>query len=105
MHLALLYGNVKPFTLIELSQPQLERKLQCIRNVLDTLSKVDTGYSSLRGKLLNELMKTKVFMAQKQFLKGKIDKEMLDQILMQQRANQNYLTFHHNLYLKDDVVV
>ena len=40
LHLALLYGNLKPFRLLEMSQPHLERKLQCIRDVLDTLSKI-----------------------------------------------------------------
>ena len=120
LHLALLYGNLKPFRLLEMSQPHLERKLQCIRDVLDTLSKIgikkkryktyrkkthlklsyaDTGYSSLRGKLLNELIKTKVFMAQRDFMKGKITKDQLDAQLTQQRAKQNYLTFHQNLFL------
>ena len=63
------------------------------------LSYADTGYSSLRGKLLSELIKTKVFMAQRDFMKGKITKDQLDAQLTQQRAKQNYLTFHQNLFL------
>ena len=48
LHLALLYGNLKPFRLLEMSQPHLERKLQCIRDVLDTLSKIGKKKKGIR---------------------------------------------------------
>ena len=38
-------------------------------------------------------------MAQRDFMKGKITKDQLDAQLTQQRAKQNYLTFHQNLFL------
>ena len=43
-----------------LTHPELGRKLQLLSIVLPTLTRVDPGYSGIRGKLLQELNKTKV---------------------------------------------
>ena len=40
-------------------------------------------------------------MAQKDFIKGKITKDQLDKLIIQQRENQSYLTFHQSMYFNE----
>ena len=62
MKLGLLYGNIKPYTYENLTRSQLERKRQVCQDVLDTMSKVDTGYTSWRTSMLSEITKTKILL-------------------------------------------
>ena len=39
MHLSLLYGNLKMYSILQMTHPQLERKQQCLKDVLSTLTK------------------------------------------------------------------
>ena len=39
MHLSLLYGNLKMYSILQMNRPQLERKQQCLKDVLSTLNK------------------------------------------------------------------
>ena len=39
MHLSLLYGNLKMYSILQMNHPQLERKQQCLKDVLSTLTK------------------------------------------------------------------
>merc|ERR1712080_24110 len=50
-----LYGNFSPYLLLDLSRPLLDRKMQVCQDVLDVVSKVDPGYTKLRGKMMGEV--------------------------------------------------
>ena len=39
MHLSLLYGNLKMYSILQMNHPQLERKQQCLKDVLSALTK------------------------------------------------------------------
>ena len=39
MHLSVLYGNLKMYSILQMNRPQLERKQQCLKDVLSTLTK------------------------------------------------------------------
>ena len=95
MHLAILYGNIRSHTLTQMSHPQLERKIQCIQEVLSALSCVEQGYSSLRGKMLNELTRTVLWKTQKTAMK---DTHKMKKILEQQQKIHTYIQFNQKLF-------
>ena len=102
MHLALLYGNLKMYSILQMKHPQLQRKLQCTRDVLSTLTQVEAGYSSSKGKMMNELMKTVLCKAQRDFIEGKMTKKELENIMMQQKANKTYIAMNQSAYATFD---
>jgi hypothetical protein len=55
--LALMYGNMMPYTMNKLSNPARERKIQLCHDVIDSLSKVEAGLSSWHIAMLTELAK------------------------------------------------
>ena len=69
-----LYGNQDKFDLFDDMQ-KICRKLELCRNYIDTYSKVDKGYSSWRGKVLEEMVGP--YMLYNKFLlkQGRIDEE------------------------------
>lgn len=98
MHLAGLYGNLRSHPLFQLTRPQLERKLQCLRDVLTTLSQVERGYSSTRGKMLNELIKAILCKARKDFQDGIISQQEMMEILKRQQETQAYIAFNQSVF-------
>ena len=100
LHLAVLYGNLRSYSLPTLSHPQKERKLQSIRDVLDTLDQVDAGYSSQRGKMLQEKLKTELCQAQQDFQSQKISQKTLEDILKRQKTQHTYINFLHQTFSK-----
>jgi hypothetical protein len=59
---------------------------------------VETGYTTWRGKMLTELIKTKVFMAKRDFSKGLIPRKKLQKVLAEEHVLQSYITFNHAAY-------
>ena len=101
LHLSVLYGNLRSYSLPTLSHPQKERKLQSIRDVLDTLERVDAGhYSSQRGKMLQEKLKTELCQAQQDFQNNKISQKTFQDILKRQKAQHAHITFLHQAVTK-----
>ena len=101
LHLSVLYGNLRSYSLPTLSHPQKERKLQSIRDVLDTLERVDAGhYSSQRGKMLQEKLKTELCQAQQDFQNNKISQKTFQDILKRQKAQHAHITFLHQAFTK-----
>ena len=96
--LGLLYGNVKPYTVDALSRVMLERKRQVCQDVLDTLSKVDNGYTSWRTSMLSELTRAKVLLAKRDFKAGKIPQSELMNILASEKMLKCYLAYHQKLF-------
>ena len=100
LHLAVLYGNLRSYSLPSLTHPQKERKLQSIRDVLDTLDQVDAGYSSQRGKMLQEKLKTELCQAQQDFQSQKISQKTWEEILKRQKAQHFHINFLHQTFTK-----
>lgn len=99
MHLSLLYGNLKMYSILQMNHPQLERKQQCLKDVLSTLTQVEIGYSSRKGKMMKELMKTVLCKAQRDFIEGKLSPKYMEKILMEQKADKAYITFNQSAYI------
>ena len=98
MKLGLLYGNIKPYTYENLTRSQLERKRQVCQDVLDTMSKVDTGYTSWRTSMLSEITKTKILLAKQDFKAGRIPQSELQNILASEKMLKCYLAYHQRLF-------
>ena len=98
MKLGLLYGNIKPYTYESLTRSQLERKRQVCQDVLDTMSKVDTGYTSWRTSMLSEITKTKILLAKQDFKAGRIPQSELQNILASEKMLKCYLAYHQRLF-------
>jgi len=98
MKLGLLYGNIKPYTYENLTRSQLERKSQVCQDVLDTMSKVDTGYTSWRTSMLSEITKTKILLAKQDFKAGRIPQSELQNILASEKMLKCYLAYHQRLF-------
>ena len=98
MKLGLLYGNVRPYTMDKLNRVMLERKRQVCQDVLDTLSKVDSGYTSWRSSMLSELTRTKILIAKQDFKEKKIPQSELFNILASEKMLKCYLAYHQKLF-------
>ena len=98
LHLAVLYGNLRSCSLPSLSHPQMERKLQSIRDVLDTLAKVETGYSSQQGKMLQEKLKIEFLKAQKDFQQKKISGKEFEDIFRTHKREHERLRILHSAF-------
>ncbi len=68
------------------------------RDVLETMGKLEYGYTSWRGKMLHELTRVKVFLAKRDFKSGKIAKGQLQNTLAEEQMLQAYIGFHHAAY-------
>ena len=99
-HLAHLYGNVKPFMMEDLTRPMLNRKIQVCNQVLETLGKVDPGYSSWRGKMLVELTKAKVALAKRNLAGGIITKTQFMKVLQEEKFLGVYLAYYHSIFFR-----
>jgi len=55
--LAVLYGNIFPFTINRMSSPAKERKVQCCYEALTELEKLESGMSEWKMVLMTELAK------------------------------------------------
>merc|ERR1739838_1269741 len=55
--LAMMYGNMMPYTLDKMSSPARERKIQLCHDVISSLSKLEAGLSSWHIAMLTELAK------------------------------------------------
>ena len=100
LHLAVLYGNLRSYSLPTLSHPQMERKLQSIRDVLDTLAKVETGYSSQKGKMLQEKLKVEFLKIQKDFQNKKISGQEFEKLFKLQKLEHEKLQLLHSEFSK-----
>jgi hypothetical protein len=62
--LALLYGNIAQYSMVDMNRPAKQRKVQLCMDVMECLGKVVTsGYTHWRVKMISELTKTKVAIA------------------------------------------
>ena len=52
-----------------LTRPEMDRKIQLCHLVLDTLGRVDPGFTEWRGKLLNELSNTLLLISRSDYAK------------------------------------
>jgi len=55
--LAMMYGNMMPYTLDKMSSPARERKIQLCHDVISSLSKLEAGLSTWHIAMLTELAK------------------------------------------------
>jgi len=55
--LALMYGNMTPYTMDKMKTPARERKIQLCHDVIDSLSKIEAGLSPWHIAMLTELAK------------------------------------------------
>ena len=58
--LALRYGNTEKSLMSNLTEKQLERKLQLCQEWLEVMGKVDRGFTLSRGRILEEVVKVKL---------------------------------------------
>lgn len=98
LKLGLLYGNVKPYLVNELSRTLLGRKRQVCEEVLETLGKVDSGYTSWRTSMLSEVTRVKVILAKKDFKAGSITQVELQNVLASEKMLKCYLAYHQKLF-------
>lgn len=91
-----VYGNVKPYLLELMPRPLKERKIQVCQDVLDTLSKVDRGYTVWRGKMMSEVTRTRLDLAKEDY-RGNGDREKLEKALMQKRFLMMYLAYYQSV--------
>ena len=98
LKLGLIYGNVKPYQMDFLSRTQLERKRQVCEEVLETLGKVDSGYTSWRTSMLSEVTRTKVILAKKDFKAGTMTQLELQNVLASEKMLRCYLAYHQKLF-------
>ena len=66
---SLIFAYSKP----GLTRPQMDRKVQLCHQVLAVLGVVDPGFTSWRGKLLNELSNTVLLISRTDYAAGAID--------------------------------
>ena len=59
---------------------------------------MEIGYSSRKGKMMNELMKTVLCKAQRDFIEGKLSPKDMEKILMEQKADKAYITLNQSAY-------
>lgn len=69
-----IYGNKEPFDASK-DINNIARKLELCRNYLEVYSKVDVGYSSWRGKLLEEMVGPLMMLNKIKLKNGSIDQE------------------------------
>ena len=65
---SLIFAYSKP----DLTRPQMDRKIQLCQQVLAVLGVVDPGFTSWRGKLLNELSNTVLLISRSDYSAGAI---------------------------------
>ncbi|XP_026321344.1 SET domain-containing protein SmydA-8 [Hyposmocoma kahamanoa] len=81
--LAQLYGRVEEYTLDELPDIILERKIEFCKLVLDTLNIIAPGENRMRGMMLYELHAPVMFLARSEFSAGLITQEKLKERLQE----------------------
>lgn len=94
--LALLYGNIPQYTLAGMSRPAKQRKMQCCQDVMDCMSKVELGVTTLQVKLMNEVVKTKDVIAKEDFQAGLIDKKCFQSVLLRNKLQLLQLAFQQS---------
>ncbi|XP_066994525.2 SET domain-containing protein SmydA-8 isoform X2 [Anabrus simplex] len=75
------YGNLVGYTLPELTDKQLARRIDLCHELLELADILDPGASRLRGSLLFDLQATMVVKAKKDFQEEKITKSAAEDIL------------------------
>ncbi|XP_072945140.1 SET domain-containing protein SmydA-8 [Epargyreus clarus] len=81
--LAQLYGRVEGYTLDDLPDLMLERKVEFCRLVLKTLEVITPGESRMRGMMFYELHAPLMYLARNEFSAGLIDKDKLKERLQE----------------------
>ncbi|XP_023947091.2 SET domain-containing protein SmydA-8 [Bicyclus anynana] len=81
--LAQLYGRVEGYTLDELPDLVLERKIEFCRLVLKTLDVISPGESRMRGMMIYELHAPLMYLARSEFSAGLISQEKLKERLQE----------------------
>nr|XP_026495920.1 SET domain-containing protein SmydA-8 [Vanessa tameamea] len=81
--LAQLYGRVENYTIDELPDVMLERKVEFCRLILKTLEVISPGDSRMRGMMLYELHAPLMYLARNEFGAGLITQEKLKERLQE----------------------
>lgn len=101
--LAVGYGCAADgYPLEALTRPQLERKEQCCRQVLDVVARVDPGYTAWRGQVLWELNRATVHAAKRDFAAGLRSREELARVLRDEKCLGVYIAYHQSVLLANE---
>lgn len=73
--LADLYGCTPGYQYNQLNEERLDKKISYYQNFLETIGKVDPGYTKWRGQVLYEVHRPKMIKANKAYESGDITKE------------------------------
>ncbi|XP_075980489.1 SET and MYND domain containing, arthropod-specific, member 2 [Anticarsia gemmatalis] len=86
-----IYGNYKGYTLSELSDPLLKRKMDLCHELLEIADKLEPGWSRFRGGLLLDLQAAMTVQTKREFEAGKLTKagaqdELMESMVLLQEA-------------------
>ncbi|XP_068617853.1 SET domain-containing protein SmydA-8 [Battus philenor] len=84
--LAQIYGNYKGYTLAELSDDMLKRKVELCRELLELADKLEPGWTRFRGTILLELQSAMSMQTKREFETQKLTKSGAQDQLMQSMA-------------------
>ena len=98
MKLGFLYGNCSKYPMASMARPLMERKFQVCQDVMNTLSRVEPGYSRWRGRVLQQLNIARLVITRDNWQKGATDKKHYDKALLEKQMLKMYLAFHMSLF-------
>ena len=75
--------------------PELQRQIQLCSDVTDCLTRVDSGYSEWRTKIIPALSRAKMMSAHRDLQRGLITKNKYDKLLMENRFMIMFLAYQH----------
>ncbi|CAH0725550.1 unnamed protein product, partial [Brenthis ino] len=81
-----IYGNYKGYTLTELPDHLLKRKVDLCHELLEVAEKLDPGWSRFRGTILLELQGALMMQTKRDFEEDKLTKEGAQEQLMESMA-------------------
>ncbi|XP_005177231.2 SET domain-containing protein SmydA-8 [Musca domestica] len=81
--LSQLYGNAPNFSIHELNDAALKRKIELCQELLETADIFDGGWSIFRGNLLLDLQEAMVIQAKREFLCGLLTRDATQEKLLE----------------------